>query len=60
MTQSRICSNHGFARFWAASQGRLCLGEACGTPDGGNIACGEAGPDVPLANIRAMYEAFRE
>ena len=34
--------------------------EACGTPDGGIIACGEVGPDVPLANIRAMYEAFRE
>ena len=34
--------------------------EACGTPEGGISACGEAGPDVPLANIRAMYEAFRE
>ena len=34
--------------------------EACGTPDGGLIACGEVGPDVPLANIVAMYEAFRE
>ena len=34
--------------------------EACGTPEGGLIACGEVGPDVPLANIRAMYEAFRE
>jgi len=34
--------------------------EVCGTPDGGLIACGEVGPDVPLANIRAMYEAFRE
>jgi uroporphyrinogen decarboxylase len=34
--------------------------EACGTPDGGLIACGEIGPDVPLANIRAMYEAFRD
>jgi hypothetical protein len=22
------------------------------------IACGEVGPDVPLENIRAMYEAF--
>jgi len=33
--------------------------EACGTPDGGIIACGEVGPDVPLENIRAMYEAFR-
>ena len=34
--------------------------EACGTPRGGIIACGEIGPDVPLENIRAMYEAFRE
>jgi len=34
--------------------------EACGTPDGGIIACGEVGPDVPLENVRAMYEAFRE
>jgi len=34
--------------------------EACGTPDGGLIACGEVGPDVPLENILAMYEAFRE
>ena len=34
--------------------------ESCGTPDGGIIACGEVGPDVPLANIRAMYEAFRD
>jgi hypothetical protein len=34
--------------------------EACGTAEGGLIACGEVGPDVPLANIRAMYEAFRE
>ena len=34
--------------------------ESCGTPDGGLIACGEVGPDVPLANIRAMYEAFRD
>ena len=33
--------------------------EACGTSEGGIIACGEVGPDVPLANIRAMYEAFR-
>jgi uroporphyrinogen decarboxylase len=32
--------------------------EACGTPQGGIIACGEIGPDVPLENIRAMYEAF--
>ena len=34
--------------------------EACGTPDGGVIACGEVGPDAPLQNILAMYEAFRE
>jgi len=34
--------------------------EASGTPEGGLIACGEVGPDVPLENIRAMYEAFRE
>lgn len=34
--------------------------EACGTSHGGLIACGEVGPDAPLANIRAMYEAFRE
>jgi len=34
--------------------------ESCGTPAGGIVACGEVGPDVPLANIRAMYEAFRE
>jgi uroporphyrinogen decarboxylase len=32
--------------------------EACGTAQGGLIACGEIGPDVPLANIRALYEAF--
>ena len=34
--------------------------EACGTPQGGIIACGEIGPDVPLANVRAMYEAFQQ
>jgi uroporphyrinogen decarboxylase len=34
--------------------------EACGTADGGIIACGEVGPDVPLENIRAMYKAFAE
>jgi uroporphyrinogen decarboxylase len=34
--------------------------EACGTPAGGLIACGEIAPEVPLENIRAMYEAFRE
>jgi uroporphyrinogen-III decarboxylase len=34
--------------------------EACSTPAGGLIACGEVGPDVPLQNIQAMYDAFRE
>ena len=34
--------------------------EACGAKDGGVVACGEIGPDVPLENIRAMYEAFRK
>jgi len=32
---------------------------ACGDASGGVVACGEIGPDVPLANIRALYEAFR-
>jgi uroporphyrinogen decarboxylase len=31
-----------------------------GTPDGGIIACGEISEDIPLENIRAMYEAFTE
>ena len=31
-----------------------------GTPDGGIVACGEISEDVPLENIRAMYEAFME
>jgi uroporphyrinogen decarboxylase len=31
-----------------------------GTKRGGIIACGEIGPDTPLENIRAMYEAFME
>jgi hypothetical protein len=34
--------------------------EACGTSEGGIIACGEVAPEVPLENVRAMYEAFRE
>ena len=34
--------------------------EVCGTKDGGIVACGEVGPDVPLENVLAMYEAFRE
>ena len=34
--------------------------EACGTPNGGIIACGEVSPEIPLENIRAMYEAFVE
>ena len=31
-----------------------------GTSDGGIVACGEISEDVPLENIRAMYEAFLE
>jgi uroporphyrinogen decarboxylase len=31
-----------------------------GTQDGGIVACGEISEDVPLENIRAMYEAFLE
>lgn len=34
--------------------------ESCGTAEGGIIACGEIGPDVPLPNIRALYESFRD
>jgi uroporphyrinogen-III decarboxylase len=34
--------------------------EACGTPDGGIVACGEISPEVPMENIRALYEAFLE
>jgi uroporphyrinogen decarboxylase len=34
--------------------------EACGSSKGGIVACGEVGPDLPLANVRAMYEAFHE
>jgi len=34
--------------------------EACGTSNGGIVACGEVGPDVPLENILAMYEAFHK
>jgi len=37
---------------------RIC--EAVGGARGGLIACGEIGPDVPLQNIEAMYEAFLE
>jgi uroporphyrinogen-III decarboxylase len=29
-----------------------------GTSKGGIIACGEVGPEIPLENVRAMYEAF--
>lgn len=34
--------------------------EACGNSQGGIIACGEIGPDVPLENILALYKAFLE
>jgi hypothetical protein len=37
---------------------RIC--HAVGSARGGLIASGEIGPDVPLANIEAMYEAFLE
>jgi len=33
---------------------------AFGRFNGGLILHGEIGPDVPLENIRAMYEAYRE
>ena len=36
------------------------LFEDIGTSDGGIVACGEISEDVPLENIRAMYEAFLE
>lgn len=29
-----------------------------GMPNGGIIACGEIGPDIPLENIKAMYDTF--
>jgi uroporphyrinogen decarboxylase len=32
--------------------------DALGTSEGGLIAFGEVGPDVPLENVRAMYAAF--
>ena len=31
-----------------------------GTAQGGIVACGEISEDVPLQNIRAMYDAFLE
>ena len=34
--------------------------DAIGTSEGGIVACGEISEDVPLENIRAMYEAFLE
>jgi len=34
--------------------------DALGSQEGGVIACGEISEDVPLENIRAMYEAFTE
>ena len=34
--------------------------EALGSPRGGLIGHGEIGPDVPLENVRAMFQAFRE
>ena len=34
--------------------------ESCGSSQGGIIACGEIGPDVPLENVHALYLAFKE
>jgi hypothetical protein len=34
--------------------------EACGTAQGGLIACGEVSAEIPLESIRALYEAFVE
>ena len=34
--------------------------EALGSPNGGLIGHGEIGPDVPLRNARAMFQAFRQ
>ncbi len=34
--------------------------QSCGTSDGGDHRLRRDGPDVPLANIRALYEAFRD
>ncbi|HSR33624.1 MAG TPA: hypothetical protein VLY63_23910, partial [Anaerolineae bacterium] len=31
-----------------------------GTADGGIVACGEISEDVPLENVKAMYDAFLE
>jgi uroporphyrinogen decarboxylase len=32
--------------------------DSVGSKKGGIIACGEIGPDIPLENIRAMYDVF--
>jgi len=34
--------------------------DVLGSPEGGIIGHGEIGPDVPIENVRAMFEAFRE
>ncbi len=36
----------------------LDLVDHLGRPNGGIIACGEIGPDIPLENIKVMYETF--
>jgi len=36
----------------------LDLFDHLGTPNGGLIACGEIGPDIPLENIKTMYDVF--
>ncbi|MFV2066794.1 MAG: uroporphyrinogen decarboxylase family protein [Pirellulales bacterium] len=38
----------------------LDLFDHLGTPKGGLIACGEIGPDIPLENIKAMYDVFAQ
>lgn len=37
-----------------------CTLEVLGGAEGGVIGHGEIGPDVPLENVRAMFQAFRE
>ncbi|MEN6384551.1 MAG: uroporphyrinogen decarboxylase family protein [Phycisphaerales bacterium] len=36
----------------------ISIFESVGSKKGGIIACGEIGPDIPIENIRAMYDVF--
>ena len=36
----------------------LDMVDLLGKPSGGIIACGEIGPDIPLVNIKTMYDTF--